>query len=146
MFDDIFNDKDLIQLVVESFSEEEVVTPETLHDRMRRITVALSICTFVQLMFRINGFDDDLFQVVRGQMSQFIMRTADMQYIQEFSELNEHLFSRDSNDLMLGLQKLFAVDDGPEAFQKALESLDLWEDQMKQLYFLHLNSVNDLPI
>lgn len=146
MFDDIFNDKDLIQLVVESFSEEEVVTPETLHDRMRRITVALSICTFVQLMFRINGFDDDLFQVVRGQMSQFIMRTADMQYVQEFSELNEHLFSRDSNDLMLGLQKLFAVDDGPEAFQKALESLDLWEDQMKQLYFLHLNSVNDLPI
>ena len=146
MFDDIFNDKDLIQLVVESFSEEEIVTPETLHDRIRRITVALSICTFVQLMFRINGFDDDLFQVVRGQMSQFIMRTADMQYVQEFSELNEHLFSRDSNDLMLGLQKLFAVDDGPEAFQKALESLDLWEDQMKQLYFLHLNSVNDLPI
>ena len=97
-------------------------------------------------MFRINGFDDDLFQVVRGQMSQFIMRTADMQYVQEFSELNEHLFSRDSNDLMLGLQKLFAVDDGPEAFQKALESLELWEDQMKQLYFLHLSSVNDLPI
>ena len=146
MFDDIFNDKELIQLVVESFNAEEVVTPETLHDRMRRITCALSICTFVQLMFRINGFDDDLFQVVRGQMSQFIMRTADMQYVQEFSELNEHLFSRDSNDLMLGLQKLFAVDDGPEAFQKALESLDLWEDQMKQLYFLHLSSVNDLPI
>lgn len=145
MFED-FENKELIDFIMKSFKNEEATEYETLSDKVSRITCAISVCTFLQMLFRIQGFDDDLFQVIRGQLAQFVMKSADINYVRELRDLNQHLFSNESESLLLGLQRLFDTEDGPEAFQTALESLEGWEEEMKQLYFLYLTPSNDIPI
>ena len=146
MFDDDYNDKELIKTIVEAFDAGPDRSTDSLSDRVARMTCALSIGTFLKVLFRIQGFDEDLFQVIRGQLAQFFMHKADIEYVRELWELNQLMFNEDPDQLLLGLQKLFAKDDGVEAFQTAVESVDLWEDEMKNLYFLYLSPSNDLPI
>ncbi len=143
---DVFNDDELLELIRVTFPDlHERSSKDSLNNQVTRLKIKVLIASFLNVLSRTQGMDEHFFKVLRGQLTKFI-RICDIEYLQELEELSEHLFSEDPSDFIVGLQRLFDSETGPDAFEKAVEKCDEWEEEMNQIYCLHLPPLNDQPI
>ena len=143
-----FEDEDnLIPAILQAFALNKNSKDYAVQEKLGKVALAISVCTFLRILFRLKGFDEDLLIVLRGQLAHFV-NNADEGHIDELISLNKLLFSTNMEDSLEGLRQLFGADTTSNGLDLALEKLESWEEEMQMMYFLHLESANDpdLPI